>query len=78
MAVTKEIGMSEEDITQALSGYRIKNDFMNKKIFPTEEFYKPKHNPQPTSIVVKAVSQTNEEIINYVIDQLKGDITDNL
>jgi hypothetical protein len=65
-------GMTDAEIDQALSGLKRRNSFMDENVFPIEKLYGAKDNPHPSCESVEIISQKNEEIINFVAEEMSA------
>jgi hypothetical protein len=59
-------------------GYRRTNDIMDSTVFSVDKMYKPKNNPKASiSGEVEVIPQSNEDIIDFVVSQMKDTIGNN-
>jgi hypothetical protein len=68
-------GMTDEEIDQVLSGLKRKNSFMDEGVFPIKKLYIAKENPSPSSKTINIVPQTNEEIIDFAVEEMSAVIS---
>jgi hypothetical protein len=63
-------GMTDAEIDQALSGLKRRNSFADQGVFTAEKLYMAKKNPHSPHGTAKTVPQKNEDIINFVAEQM--------